>query len=717
MAASVDVWDPSAEGPWIIERLRRSGFDVEPTELVSIPVTRADIVLMAGDADGSLDALKLLRDESSHGDVPVVLLGVPPGMEHSGEGPGFGADAVFHRPVDFDPLLAKVSQLLGGRPEVSRVQAPSPERTMQLSDPDDPSNSQILERRSEEASAISWRPREPTMQLDGEASSHISEVGDRDRCVSELPPASESGSSRVSSFPGTGSRPGTGNHQLDAPEPEIPEDQRAELSPWLEELLRAADRRVFPDRPPLALHFPAASQPPEELVPNDLLEAASFAIDEPVVDDPIDAFTYVGGPIVPPPVQAPTTSETGEEEHTSHGGVPISDVPLRRAQTRPEVSVRVPSVDVTTATVLPPLTGAPSLARAGDWPEDDTVLGRSVLDGTRRGTLGAGGTLRLLWRLASLGLDAICELRLADGSVLSMTFLAGELRSFEGPIATTALASLRRRGRATERPADEAGAEAALRARVDAGTLGRFERDRLLSEARQHLLVGAVREQRLDFVLRRLDDTQPGRVLSRSRMLRRPLRAALVSAAREALDAATVASLLGEGEPGLALGPRREAALAPAEISPELLELLVRLDGHRLKDFLAAAPTEPGLAGILYALVAGDALVLTDPPGAPIADTHATVVPLVTAAAERALDADYFAILGLEPDASGGDLERAHRARREELIAIPLHALGLERLLQRRDEAVDAIDEAYRALENADRRRRYAAALAPVLSG
>jgi len=717
----VDVWDPTSEGPWIVENLRQSDLDVREVDLVDLPLTKADLVLMAGDARGALGALKLLRDEGERGDVPVILLGVPDGMSHEGTGPAFGAEAVFVRPIELSPLLARCLALLeaASGQDVSRVQAPSPERTLQLSDPDDPHSSQVVSR-TDDLPSGSWRPREPTMQLDDEDEEpgadppEISKVTGRSSYVSEHPPPttgsgrsrSDSSSSHISSYPGTGSHPGTS-----PPRREIPPERRASLSPWLSELLAAADRRVFPDRAPLALHLPAADDPPEVLVPSELFDTPSFHIDEGPLEDPIDAFTYVGGPAVPPPIASGTSDDAAS---TDGGATPMPSI--RRVPTSADATRGPIRLEVTTRTELPPIETRMPNARGGDWPEDDTVLGRASPAGDRHGALGPGGALRLLWRVAALGLDAICELSLEDGTSVRMTFLAGELRAFDGPVALRVLDGLRRRGRATERPADEAGAEVALQKRVDAGRLGRFERDRLLREARERLLVEVVQADRATFALRRLDDTQPGRVLSRARMLRRPLRAALVEVAREALDAARVGELLGPERPGLALGPERESALIAAELTSELVELLVRLDGHRLDDFLAAAPTEPGLAGLLYALVAGDALVLTDPPDELVPGEREAVEELIRSAAARAADADYFSILGVEPEAGGGAIERAHQARRSELTAVPLVALGLDALEVAREEAVEALDEAYSVLRDAERRRAYARALVPRLS-
>lgn len=726
MPVTVDIWDPSSEGAWIAKTLRQDAFEVRSIELADVPLTRAEVVLMAGDAPNALGALKLLRDDGLYGDALVVLLGVPSGMEHMGDGPGFGADLVLLRPIDLDSLADRIVALLDAQPAVTGIQAPIKERTLELPADLDPNDSQVLVRADYEEPVSVWRPREPTLEL-SESEDEVSKIKGRSRIsepaptgsrISEPAPSTHSRGtesrrveregSRVSSFPGTGSRPGTGQEgSLDSPEREIPPDQRAELSPWLSDLLRRADRRVFPGRAPLSLHLPAADAPPEELIPPELLELASLGLDEPIVYDPIDAFTYVGGPAVPPP--APLPAEVDEEEE------PVVTRPGRRLpSSEKEVPPDRPPHERSTATELPSVTFDPTAPRRSAWPEDDTVLGRPVAGRTRRGSLEPGGALRLLWRIAALGLDASCELRAEGMRGLELIFLAGELRAFEGPVALTVLEGLRRRGRATEAPAQEPSAEAILQRYIDAGRLGRFERDRLMREARERLLRDLIRSPSVDFELRSLDDTQPGRVLSRSRVLERPLRAALVTAAREALDVGRVRALLepaGQAEPGLAFGPRREAALAPAELPFELVELIVRLEGRRLSDFLAAAPTETGLAGLLYALLSADALVVTEAPDPPSDDARRSVVALVEAAASRALDADYFAILGVAPDAGGPDVERAYRTRRAELEALPLETLGLGRLDGARREAIEALDEAHLALEDASRRVRYARAI------
>ena len=213
MAARVDVWDPTPEGEWIVENLRQSALEVRSVDLADVPVSEADIVLMAGDVVGALGALKLLRDEGDNGDVPVILLGIPAGMAHPGDGPGFGAEAVFERPVEFAPLLARVFRLLetSARAEVSRIQPPVQERTMELSDPDDPHNSQVVLRPPEpEKTPPFWRPREPTMQLgdldEPEVSGEVSKVTGRPSEPSSTTSAGrrlrDTGSASIDTSPG-----------------------------------------------------------------------------------------------------------------------------------------------------------------------------------------------------------------------------------------------------------------------------------------------------------------------------------------------------------------------------------------------------------------------------------------------------------------------------------------------------------------------------------
>jgi DNA-binding NarL/FixJ family response regulator len=660
---TVDVWDPSTEGRWIVERLRQEGLDVASIELADVVLTRASLVVMAGDAHGALGALKLLRDDGVCGDVPVVLLGVPDGIEHAGDGPAFGADAIVMRPVAFDALLRCVRRLLDGREsELSHVgpQSRAPARSEQ-SDEDD---SQVFAVRPD---ANPFAPREPTLQLKG-ALEPIEE---------DTPPRIKSSitSARDRRTP-SGTSSGSRAHIEHTPEPILAPDQRAELSPWLEELLSVADRRVFPDLPPLSLHFPAADEAPEVLVPPELLEAPALRIDEPVHEDPIDAFTYVGGPAVPRQIRDSTPSPP--------------DVPSPREQRAEPPPLRDLPIDREQETALADV--APEPQRPPERRVDPS-----------HGVLERGGLARLLAQTALAGSDALIEVH---GTIEArLGFSAGVLVELEGDVARGALGALRRRGRATEAPADEAGALEALSRRVERGELSRFERDRLLREAREDLLVRLLAAERTSYSVRALE--RRAQIPGAARFF--PL---LVEASRRAFRDADVRALLGNR--GLALGRDRAAALAAAGLRSELVELFLAMEGRTLVEILAAAPTEPGLAGVVYALVVGEALVLGDPAAAEASSPEAgrSARALLEAASALAEDGDYFAILGLAHGAGDADVARAREARRDELEAIPLGLLGLSSLADAREDAIEAIDEAARVLMDGRLREAYAASLA-----
>lgn len=645
----VEIWDPSSEGPWIIENLKQAGFDVRSIALADVVLTRADLVVMAGDAEGALGALKLLRDDGLNGDVPVVLLGVPDGLVHEGEGPAFAADAVIARPVVLESVLRVVRRLIARDEEISHVQAPKPENTMRLAG-EEPDSSQVFIVRSS--------PREPTLDLEEDEE--------------EDTPASIARARSSVSAKRTATSTRTGSIVDRTPEPVLPPEARADVSPWLDELLKAADRRVFPDLPSLLLHLPAADEPAESLVPPELFEAPSLRIDEPVHEDPIDAFTYVGGPAVPPPSLAP----------------PESSAPRTPPTAMPDLVTTAPGSE--SVVPIAPVLAAPKTARKSE-PEPE------------RGTLGRGAIMRVLARIARREGDALVEI--AGDVSAQLTFAAGEIAALEGDVALSALAALRRRGRATEAPADELGAIDVLRRRVEQQLLSAFERDRLLREAREELLVRVLAAEKLSFVVAPVD-----RAAVRTRPLQKPFFASLIEAARSAFDEDV--RLFIPPASGIALGKDRERGLAPFELPAEIVELLVSMEGRTLGELAAAAPTEPGLAGALACLVACDALVLVEAPrDGRSPEASAAARALLDAAARLAEDGDYFALLGVERSVEDVELARAHRARKDELAALPLSLLGLGSLADARDGAIDAVDEAFRALCDRARRGAYAAAL------
>lgn len=323
--------------------------------------------------------------------------------------------------------------------------------------------------------------------------------------------------------------------------------------------------------------------------------------------------------------------------------------------------------------------------------------------------------MRLLWRIAHLRLHAVCRIEAGDLAV-RLTFLGGELRAFEGGVMQRVAAGLARRGRTSQVPVDEPAAEAALGRWVREGVLGSYERDRLAREAREELLRELIDRPEGEFVLTPVEDTSPGRALVTARVLGRPLPAVLVQAAGDALSRERVEGLLGAAglaHSAIAYGPRSDATLRGAELPPELTALIGRMQGRSFADVLAEAPGERALPGMLYALVAADALLVSPVEGEVSGPppSRASVTALVESAASLAEEGDYFSILGLSRDAGQADVSRAYTARRDELLGLPLELLGLYGLGGLRREAFEALEEARDVLVVPGLRRAYAEAI------
>lgn len=796
MSARIDLVDPGPDAAALAAALRDAGHEVALRALPDVVGTGADVLLLAGDAAGALEALRALRDDGASPDTPVVLLGTPAGTGHRGAGePGFGAEAVLLRPIDPDALVDVVARLLSPPSGERSRTMPRRERTMQLESP---------EHTGMRASTPRGAHPERTQQLPDTGTDPL-------RGVEQLPSPRRAPAERADEqerAPATGSSVRT-PAPSETPSPR-PSDAgtpaplssssagalraRATISDRLRTLLEAADRRAFPGRPPIDLSLPGGDEPAAELVPAELLEHDELALDAIAHDDdPIDQFTYVGGalPGAPPlPDPSPTAApHAGEEpppsaaaqqgDRKTSPGTPTSlsrrpPPPGARAPSalppgapaagpppsaRPPTQIEAPREDerwdaagppigatargggdvdtgvhearVRPASVAPP----PPTATGDEWPEEDSVLGRASPEGGRRGALGAGGALRLLLRIGELRLDARLTITPPSGESISLVLAAGELVALEANAALRALDHLRRLGRALGTAVDEAGARRALDEAVEARAISRFERDRALREGRLRVLVELLREPRASFALARL---LPSELPSRGASpLGAPLRLAVVEAARRAIDAAHARTILGGGGEGgatagraitqtgvggLTIALRRAARFdaigAEGLMPPEIAALLARLEGEPIERVWQEAPDEPGLPGLLAALVAAGALHAEL---APARQDAARTSEEGARAARRAIDdaarlaeeSDYFALLGVAPDASDRDVAEAHRARAAQLDAIALEDLGLASLEPARRAAREALDEARAVLADRRLREAYAAALHP----
>jgi hypothetical protein len=848
--ARIDLVDPGPEGAVLAGALRAAGFEIAIRTLHDVPRTRADALVLAGDAEGALEALRKLRDDGVAPDTPVLLVGTPEGTSHLGEGPGFGAQAVFLRPTPLGRLADAIRRIVEARPSATSPGRPISDRI---------------------ASVIHGDSREPTMQLPGTgigardvdglppvlavavergtptgAPGSSSSGASSSSSSSSSPSSSSSSSPSASSIPPSSSSfqlPGERTPASDSPLRGGIRGPAASLSDRLRELLIAADRRAFPLRPPIDLSLPAGEDSADELVPNELLERDEIAFDPPPEDDPIDAFTFVGGPalpsaasiseagergsseggddeepaprtspgtptsmsrrpsampsIPPPPLTSsasererelenddapsplpprgdpeprPSPSSTGvhylpeprlpeprlpeprlpeprlpeprlpeprlpepRERTDAREGLETGERSEARASERPERSEprgggaagegdsrgadegslepRAPTETRARArTPAPQTSGGLSTATGSDWPEGDTVLGRASPEGGRRGTLADGGALRLLLRLADLGLDARLTITSSIRDTIAMTIVGGELAALEGPVALRATEILRRRGTAIVPAHDEVSARRALEDAIDRGALSTFARDRALREGREALLGELIVASRANFTLARLAIEERARPIRP--LLSAPLGVAVLEAARIAIDHDRARAILGGS-----VAIRRDARFdeSTRALPHEIVELLVRRDGDPLERLLAEAPDAPGLAGTICALVATRALqaIPIAAPELPAPDRARHAKRLLEDLTRTAEDGDYFSILGVAPDASDADIARTHTTRSTQLAALALDELGIEELEPLRRSALAALSEAYRVLSVPRWRAAYAEALFP----
>jgi hypothetical protein len=129
----VFVADPSAEAERIADTLRSAGYAVVDVPL-SLLASRAgaqrpNVVLVDGDADRALDAVRALRRQPGSGAIDVVYLGTGAGpIANADDALAEAGSAFFLRPVDIGALVRKIEALTGGpavRPNV-RPSTPPP---------------------------------------------------------------------------------------------------------------------------------------------------------------------------------------------------------------------------------------------------------------------------------------------------------------------------------------------------------------------------------------------------------------------------------------------------------------------------------------------------------------------------------------------------------------------------------------------------------------
>ena len=324
------------------------------------------------------------------------------------------------------------------------------------------------------------------------------------------------------------------------------------------------------------------------------------------------------------------------------------------------------------------------------------------------GSLVEGRVVELLHELASAtAAQALC-LDLPGGRRLELTIDAGRITRFDGSVALALWARLRDElVLEGDEPEDELAAHRALEAECDAGRLGRYELDRALRLAREALLYQVVAAPALRYRLARADII----VGSEPRMLVAALLPLVFEGMRRGVRSSEAMRWLDVAERSLAFTPETRERLIEAAIEPELIAYLERYEGAAVSDVIDDISPHAGVAGLLVALHRSSALEfgprVARRPGAGERRLRAGLI----ARHRRAVDGDYFSLLGLSRDASFREVEAAYREGRAYLDGLLGLSAGQPSLDRLRVECVDALDDAFEVLRSPSIREAYAAAL------
>lgn len=762
----IDVADPGSERLAIVAALVSAGFDVRAIEIRDVPETRADLVVLAGDARDALEALRTLRDDGARPDVPVVLVGTPEGTDPIASGPGFGAERVLGRPVDEETLIEAVRLLIRPHPsEVSMVER-VPELTLELAqreragtwrtaageERDDPSGVSAIHPMSDhepasaaEERATPDRPSTPpgtTSSGRGERPSRtpsvpppptgVSVVERRDR-ASEMPPATSTPGFSSAAFSTTGTGPGgTGSDIVPV----------AAISDTLRSLLAQADRRVFPSLAVIDVSIPAGEASALELVPDEFLDDAPFIDPEPEEETlflpamPPSGWAAAGGTpsaVTPSAASGHAESPYGEPRASSDARREAADEPAKK--TAPGTPASMPSRPPRpAATVLTAgsVADARSVSRRGELPAtlpDDSSLGAPAADGARHLRLTAGAMLRALLSLVLHRGTTRVEVRSprATEPDVILGFAHGELISIEGPLHQEAL-ELGRAGAGLPvvsplvvqplvvqplvvQPlvVQPLGREASDEQSAKERLVSLIER-REMSLATSAFFFAMAERTLLTRVIAMVDGEARFRpAADRDAPPRLGRTGPLLLVLSRSLEPAVLTNLAGKGAH---LAPSRSFASVCEVLEPprEVVALFER-DGATTVDLARASLAMPGLVGMAAALLAAGGLTALSREDDGGIDARAAEA-LVIEHARRAEDADYFTLLGVPRDATDAAIRDAREGRVAMLAALPLDALGLGALAPSCRTAIDAVEEAASALASPRLRAAYAQALA-----
>ncbi len=637
MTTRVDVVVPGAEGGWIARALRDAGYDVR----------EADDARGSDDADAVIVARSLPDFEESLealADTRVLVVSWEPITDEQAE--SWGVFAVLSRPVPVSRLLAAIAREFPGVSSsvLQRATLPAPpERGTGVEQSDEPPV--LIREPTVHLEPSEPPPRVPTVHLDD---------------APPMPPTTgvsvRAETARDSQVIPSTTASGTGPGRIFT-------DASAQFSPQLSQMLRDADRRIFPNEAPLDVRFPGGDESADELVPDALLAEVAIPLD--LVDaDPLEAFTFVGTPDL------------------VHAGVATTGA-----------ASSVGGDDEGTPRTVPERVG--SSARS-------TVTGSDL---AREGMLPPAGAIRVLWQAYDAQEPQRLRFDVAGGERVEMVIAQGQVVSMDAPVHSEVTRQLREDGVVRRAPGNEDEARHALEQDVRQGRMTRFELERRLRRAREQLIANLIVAPELRFM------AHPATSAPTRRLLSMPLMAFVCERARRAVRVEDCLRWLTlDATAKLELESVFERRADEAGLEPEVVRLFEDASQRAIGTLFRGAQGAAGLAGVVLTLASGDALRFDGQ--ADDFDLQAEQArSRIQRAHERAEEGTYFEVLGIAPNATARDIEHAHQRRTQELAGLDLAFLGLDDLEDLRREALIALDEAAAILGNARLRQAYADAV------
>ena len=677
----IDLVEEGPEATRIAAALREAGLEVDLRTVTDLLAdgSRAHLLIVVGDGLGVLDFLRRRQARGGFAQ-PTFIMGSPDGLPIAGGmARDLGCTRYFPRPVSVPRLVERAAQLLENPGTEIGLKGAPREATVRLSAaPPAGEDSEVISRELEVDPEITgMRPRHMQEQS-GEYSEEFS---------SEMEPA---------------------------------------ISVRLFEVLRNADKRLFPNKPAVSLLFATGEESARELVSPVLLQEMALPADEEVS---FGAFTFLG---VGGDGEALAASEIVSVQSrplkygTRHGQpeVTLTEQPSAGASERTtgadrlldDRSVRDPGVrdpGVRDPGVRDPGVGDPSVRDPSSATIDALELGEPSADGLgRRGEVVDAGVLRILWMIIRRKLDVQLRLELGEGIRLLMVIRRGRLVRLGGPVALRAFEMLRRDNMVSGIPSHEARAMELLKQRLNEGLLTRFEYYRLIGSAREWLIHEAVASRGGVFHVRPIGEGEAGETGKVSLGLG-ALAPVMVEGARQRLGDHRVRRIMSTASGVLSLGPEAPARLVEAALEPEITELILDYEGMSLEAIIASAPMGTGVPGLMFALYEIGAIDFVEKVARPseMAANPTAVREGIESLYGLAAEHDYFRILGVGPEAELRQVEVAYGARLAQIQSLPVGPNS--ELAGMRDEFLVVVQQAYRVLREAPMRRAYRDALYP----